>query len=132
MGVFRAVFGRRGDGSFSDLLLGVSSGVVGFNAAMFLRAVRDICRPARPDAGASVSAKKFAMRAKNAPKLAFSDVLGEFFRGNAAEGAVWGEFFADQQSWDPAGRVCCAVRQAAGPIYWHPDPSHHLSGMRAN
>ena len=41
-------------------------------------------------------------------------------------------FFADQQSWDPAGRVCCAVRLAAGPIYWHPDPSHHLSGMRAS
>ena len=28
--------------------------------------------------------------------------------------------FADQQSWDPAGRVCCAVRLAPGPFYWHP------------
>ena len=28
------------------------------------------------------------------------------------------EFFADQQSWDPAGRVCCTVRLAAGPTYW--------------
>ena len=40
-----------------------------------------------------VSAKKFALRAQNGPKLAFSAVLGELFRGNAAEGAVLGEFF---------------------------------------
>ena len=30
------------------------------------------------------------------------------------------EFFADQQSWDTAGRVCCAVCLAPGPFYWHP------------
>ena len=29
-----------------------------------------------------VSAKKFALRARNGPKLAFSGVLGEFFRAN--------------------------------------------------
>ena len=46
--------------------------------------------------------------------------LGELLRGNAAGGAELGEFFADQQSWDPAGRVCRAVRLAAGPFYWHP------------
>ena len=60
MGVFGAVFGRRGDGGFSGPLLGVSGGVVGFNVAVFLRAVREICRPARPGVGAS--AKKFAQR----------------------------------------------------------------------
>ena len=38
-------------------------------------------------------AKKFALRAQNTPKSAFSRLLGEFFRGNAAEGAVLGEFF---------------------------------------
>ena len=32
----------------------------------------------------------------------------------------WASFFADQQSWDPAGRVCCAVCLAAEPVYWHP------------
>ena len=80
----------------------MSGGVVGFNVAMFLRAVRGICRPARPDVGAS--AKKFALRAHNGQKLAFDGALGEFF--------------ADQQSWDPAGRVCCAVYLAAEPIYW--------------
>ena len=58
---------------------------------MFLRAVREICRPARPDVGAS--AKKFAQHTKNASKRVFYGALGEFYRGNAAEGAVWGEFF---------------------------------------
>ena len=85
---------------------------------MFLRPVREIFRPARPDVGAS--AKKFAQHTKNGSKWVFYGVPGEFFRGNAAEGAVWGEFFADQQAWDPAGQVCRAVRLAAGPVYWHP------------
>ena len=49
-----------------------------------------------------VSAKKFALRAHNGPKLAFSGVLGELFRGNAAEGAVRGEFFR-------ANRPCAQV-----------------------
>ena len=40
-----------------------------------------------------VSAKKFALCAHNGPKMAFSGVLGEFFRGRAAEWAVLGEFF---------------------------------------
>ena len=40
-----------------------------------------------------VSAKKFALPAHNGPKLAFSGVLGEFFRGRVAGGAVLGEFF---------------------------------------
>ena len=38
MGVFGAVFGRRGDAGFSGPSLGVCSGVVGFRVAMFLRA----------------------------------------------------------------------------------------------
>ena len=41
-----------------------------------------------------VSAKKFALHAQNTPQLAFLRLLGEFFRGNAAGGAVLGEFFA--------------------------------------
>ena len=39
------------------------------------------------------SAKKFALRAKNGQKLAVYGVPGELFRGNAAGGAVLGEFF---------------------------------------
>ena len=105
MGVFGAVFGRRGVVGFNGPVLGgASSGVVGFNVAMFLRAVRDICRPARPDVGASV--KELALRAHNGQKLAFDGALGEFF--------------ADQQSWDPDGRVCCAACLAAGSFCWRP------------
>ena len=117
MGVFRAVFGRRGDGSFSDLLLGVSSGVVGFNAAMFPRLVRDILRPARPDAGASASAKKLTQHPNNGPQLAFDGALGEFFRGNAAEGAVWGEYSSRTSSRGIPPGECVA------PCAWQPDPS---------
>ena len=40
-----------------------------------------------------VSAKKFALHAQNTPKSAFLRLLGEFFRGNAAGGAVLGESF---------------------------------------
>lgn len=39
-----------------------------------------------------VSAKKFARRAENIPISVFLGLLGELFRGNAAEGAVLGEF----------------------------------------
>ena len=89
-----------------------------------------------------VSAKKFALHARNTPKSAFlrllgelfrgraaegavlgelfrgratgGAVLGELFRGNAAGGAVLGEFFADRQSSDPTGRV--VLRR--GPGCW--------------
>ena len=105
MGVFGAVCPRRGDGGFNGPLLGVSGGAVGFNVAVLSRLVRDICRPARPDAGVSakkfalwhcghrVSAKKFAQHTKNGPKWVFYAALGELFRGNAAGGAELGEYF---------------------------------------
>ena len=67
---------------------------------MLSRLVREKVRPAWPDV--CVSAKKFALHAQNTPKLAFSRLLGEFFRGNAAEGAVLGEFFR-------ANRPCAQV-----------------------
>lgn len=91
MSVFSAVFGCRGDGGFNGPLLGVCRGVVGFNVAMLSRLVRDILRADRPDVVAS--AKKFAQHTRNGPKWGFYGALGEFFRGNAAGGAVWGEFF---------------------------------------
>ena len=49
-----------------------------------------------------VSAKKFSLYAQNTPKLAFLRLLGELFRGNAAGGAVLGEFFR-------ANRPCAQV-----------------------
>ena len=66
-------------------------GVIGFNVAMSPRPVREKVRPARLDVGAS--AKKFAQRAENTPKLVFFGLLGELFRGSAAGGAVLGELF---------------------------------------
>ena len=39
------------------------------------------------------SAKKFALRTKNSPKLAVYGVLGELFRGTAAERSAPGELF---------------------------------------
>ena len=106
-------FGRRGDAGFIGSLLGACSGVVGFNVAMLSRLVRDIFRPARHDVGAG--AKKFAQHTKNGSKWVFDSALGELLRGNAAGAAVLVEFFADQQSWDTAGRVCCAEVLLDGP-----------------
>ena len=91
MGVFGAVFGCRGVVGFKASLLGVSSGVGGFNIATLSRLVREKVLPAWPDV--CVSAKKFALHAQNTPKSAFLRVLGEFFRGNVAGGGVLGEFF---------------------------------------
>ena len=71
-------------------MLGVSGGVVGFNVAVFLRAVRDICRPAA--VFRRVGAKKFAQCTQNTPNSAFLGVLGEYCRGNATGGAALGEF----------------------------------------
>ena len=105
MAVFGVFFGRRGVVGFSGPLLGASSGVVGFNVATLSRLVREKVRPARPDVRAS--AKKFALRTHNGPKLAFSGVLGEFFRGRAAGGAVLGEFFRANRPC--AGLGCSAV-----------------------
>ena len=92
MGVFGAVFGRRGDAGFKASLLGVSSGVGGFNVAMLLRLVRE--KFALRGLMVGVSAKKFALRTHNGPKLAFSGVLGEFFAEEPLEGRCWASFFA--------------------------------------
>ena len=34
------------------------------------------------------------------------------------ERPCWSSFFADQQSWDTAGRVCCAEVLLDWPAYW--------------
>ena len=100
MGVFGAVFGCRGDAGFNGCCSGARSGVVGFKVATLSLLLREKVRPAWPDV--CVSAKKVALRAHNGSKLAFLRLLGEFFRGNAAEGAVLGEFFR-------ANRPCAQV-----------------------
>ena len=116
MSGFGAVFGRKGDGGFSGPLFGACSGVVGFNVAMFLRAVRGICRPARPDVGAS--AKKFALRAHNGQKLAFDGALGKYFRGDAAGAAALGKYFRGSAVvGSRRASLSCRV-PGSRPVYW--------------
>ena len=74
---FGAFFGRTGVVGFKGSCSGASSGDGGFTVA----------------AWCALCAKKFALRGHNGPKLMFSGVLGEFFRGNAAGGGVQGEVF---------------------------------------
>ena len=58
-----------------------------------LRPVREVFRPAW--LGVCVSAKKFAQRAENTPKVVFLGLLGEFCRGlNRGEGLRWANFVA--------------------------------------
>ena len=130
MGVFGAVFGRRGVVGFNGPLLGACSGVVGFNVAMFLRAVRDICRPARPDVGAS--AKKFAQHTKNGPKWVFYGALGEFFRGPAVVGFRRASLLCRV----PGSRVLLLAPLtrscAAKPHWWHGGQPAQATTYRVN
>ena len=96
---FGAVVGRRGDGGFNGCCSGTRSGVVGFKVATPSRLVREKVRPAWPDV--CVSAKKFALHAQNTSKSAFLRLLGELFRGRAAERAMLGEFFSRQSALRP-------------------------------
>ena len=105
MGVFGAVFGCSGDAGFSGALLGVCSGVVGFNVAMVSCLVRENVRPAA--LCHRESAKKFAQRAQIGPNSAFLHLLGEFFRGDVAGGAVLGELL--RAKWPCVGLGCDAV-----------------------
>ena len=85
-----------------------------------------------------VSAKKFALHAHNTPQSAFLRLLGEFFRGSAAGGAVLGEFFSRKSRWRgcagrvfsrtgsrgiPRGELCCAVALVVGPSTGSVNPS---------
>ena len=130
MGVFGAVFGRRGDGGFSGPLLGVRSGVVGFNVAMFLRAVRGICRPARPDVGAGT--KKFALRAHNGQKLAFDGALGKYFRGPAVVGSRRASLLCRVPG-SRAPLLAVLTRScAAKPYWWHGGQPAQATTSRVN
>ena len=64
-----------------------------------------------------VSAKKFALRTNNGPKLAFCGVLGELFRENTAGGAALGEVFRGPAVVGSYGASCVA------PWAWSLGPS---------
>ena len=133
MGVFGAVFGCSGDVGFSVPLLGVSSGVGGFNVAMLLRFVREKVRPAWLVGGENGT--KFAVHAKNVPKRAISGVQGEFCPAHAVRRGLLGEFYtavARRGSWwgsvvSPQYRPCpqlpafrCPSAARPGPTAAHP------------
>ena len=125
MGVFVAVFGCRGDVGFKGPLLGVSSGVVGFNVAMVSRLVREKDRPAA--LCHRESAKKFAQRAQIGPNSAFLRLLGEYFRGRAAGGAVLGKFFRANRPCVDLGCDAVHFRLAAMGVLRHAKPSNGVS-----
>ena len=106
MGVFGAVFGRKGDGGFSGPLLGACSGDGGFMLAC-ISGCRGVigCKVAT---GGVLRAKKFALLDHNTPNSAFLRLLGEFFRGNAAGGAALGELC--RANWPCAGLGYSAAR----------------------
>ena len=93
--LFRVLWACKGAGGFIGQLREACRGVVGFKVAMWLRHVREKVRPARP--GVGVSAKKFAQHTKNGPKMVLYGVLGEYFRGNAANSLTLGEFFRGRE-----------------------------------
>ena len=62
MGYFGAVFGCSGDAGFSGPLLGVSSGVVGFNLATLSCLVCEKVRPAWPGVGASAKSSPCTLK----------------------------------------------------------------------
>ena len=117
MSGFGAVFGRKGVVGFSGPVLGVSSGVVGFNVAKFLRAAREICRLARPDVGAST--KKFALRAHNGQKLAFDGALGKYFRGSTVVGSRRASLLCRVPGSRAHLLAVLTLQCAAKPHWWH-------------
>ena len=130
MGVFAAVCRRSGDGGFSGALLWVSGGVVGFNVAMFLRPVRDICRPAPPCVG--VSAKKFALRAHNGQKLAFDGAPGELFRGSAVVGSRRASLLCRVPDTGALLLAPLTLQCAAKPHWWHGGQPAQATTYRVN
>ena len=104
MGVFGAVFGRRGDAGFSVPLLGVSSGVGGFNVATLLRLVREKVRPARSDGGREREKVRPA-RSKH-PKIGVFTLAGRTFSRKCRWRGRAGRVFSRKCRWrGRAGRV---------------------------
>ena len=91
MGVFGAVFGRRGDAGFSGPLLGLSRGDAGFNVALLSSLVREKVRPAWPDGGRE--------REKVRPACSKHPKIGVLWRA--------GRTYSRKSRWSGrAGRVC--------------------------
>ena len=93
MGVFGAVFGRRGDAGFNGCCSGASSGVVGFKVATLSRLVREKVR--LRGLMVDVSAKKFACTLKTPQNWRFYACWANFFAEEPLKGRCWASFFAE-------------------------------------
>ena len=96
--------------------------------------------------GHRVSAKKFAQHTKNGPKWVFYAALGELLRGNAAGGAVRGEYFrgpavvgsrrASLLRRAPGSRThllaVLTLQCAAKPYWWHGGQPAQATTYRVN
>ena len=96
--------------------------------------------------GHRVDVKKFAQHTKNGPKLGFYGALGELLRGNAAGGAVRGEFFrapalvgsrrASLLRRVPGSRALLlavlTLQCAAKPYWWHGGQPAQATTYRVN
>ena len=125
MGVFGAVLGCRGDAGFSGSLLGASSGGVGFNVAALSRLVRDILRPAWSDGGRERD--KVRPARSKWPKFGVFALVGRVFCGNAAGGAVLGEYLRANRCCARSCRRCGALQAAAMGVLRHAKPSSGVS-----
>ena len=73
-----------------------------------------------------------ALRAHNGQKLAFDGALGQYFRGDAAEEAVPGEFVVPC-AWQPARLLAVLTLQcAAKPYWWHGGQPAQATTYRVN
>ena len=96
MGVFGAVFGCSGDVGFSGPLLGVSSGVGGFNVAMLSRHVREKVLPAWSDGGRERE-KVLPVRSKH-PKIGVFTLAGRTFSRKCRWRGGAGRIFSRQSA----------------------------------
>ena len=119
MVVFGAVFGCSGDAGFSGALLGVCSGVVGFNVAMVSCLVRENVRPAA--LCHRESAKKVRPARSNWPKFSVFALAGRVFsrrcRWRGCAGRASSRQLALRRSWMRCGALqggcgwgVCAMR----------------------
>ena len=121
-GCFGAFFGRRGVVGFSVPLLGVSSGVGGFNVAALSRLVREKVRPAWPDGGRE--REKVRPAHEKWPKIGVFTLAGRTFsRKGRRRGGVGRVLSRTGSRGIPRGELCCAVALVVSPSTGSVNPS---------
>jgi len=121
-GCFGAFFGRRGVVGFSVPLLGVSSGVGGFNVAALSRLVREKVRPAWPDGGRE--REKVRPAYEKWPKIGVFTLAGRVFSRKCGwRGGVGRVLSRTGSRGIPRGELCCAVALVVSPSTGSVNPS---------